>query len=122
MVAFVLGGLCILTLGVVGDDFWIVFTLGTLGVSFISIDAATIYIYSSELYPTVVRNMGMGICSMSMRFGSMLAPFISNLSVTIPWLPTVIFGFAPLIGAAVCLLLPETKGKKLPDSFEDIDS
>ncbi|XP_063363269.1 organic cation transporter protein-like [Cydia amplana] len=120
--AFTLGGLCLLTLGVVGDHFWLKFTLGTLGVSFLAIDATTIYIYSSELFPTVVRNMGLGLCSVGMRFGSMLAPFISNLAVTTPWLPTVIFGFAPLLGAVICLLLPETKGKKLPDSFEDVES
>lgn len=57
---------------------------------------------------------------MSMRVGSMLAPFISNLSVTKPWLPTVIFGLAPIFAALVCVCLPETKGRALPDSLEDV--
>lgn len=64
--------------------------------------------------------MGMGATSMSMRIGSMLAPFISNLSVTVPWLPTVIFGLAPIAAALACLCLPETKGRTLPDSLEDV--
>lgn len=60
----------------------------------------------------------MGACSMSMRVGSMLAPFISNLTVSVPWLPTVVFGLAPICAGVVCLWLPETKGKALVDSMD----
>ncbi|XP_072933084.1 organic cation transporter protein-like [Epargyreus clarus] len=117
---FALGGICVVTLGCVPHTFWITLTLGTLGVSCTAIVAASIYIFTSELFPTVVRNMSMGASSTSMRVGSMIAPFISNLSLTIPWLPTVIFGVAPIAAGAVCLMLPETKGTTLPDSMEDI--
>ncbi|CAH2053985.1 unnamed protein product, partial [Iphiclides podalirius] len=116
---FALGGICVVALGVVPDKFWLTLTLGTLGVSCAAIVAAAIYIFTSELFPTVVRNMAMGSSSMSMRVGSMVAPFISNLSLTVPWLPTLIFGFAPIAAGLVCLLLPETKGTTLPDSIED---
>ncbi|CAH2268512.1 jg3772 [Pararge aegeria aegeria] len=115
-----LGGLCVLTLGVIPDTFWMTLTLGCIGVSCVSIVCTCIYIYTSELFPTVVRNMGMGACSTSMRVGSMIAPFVSDLSKTVPWMPTVIFGLAPLVGALVCLLLPETKGTALPDSIKDV--
>ncbi|KAJ0172026.1 hypothetical protein K1T71_011999 [Dendrolimus kikuchii] len=117
---FILGGVFIMVLAVVPNKFWITLTLGTLGVSCAAIVAASIYIYSSELYPTVVRNMGMGACSMSMRFGSMIAPFISNLSMTVPWLPNVIFGLAPIVAGVLCLCLPETRGSVLPDSMNDV--
>ncbi|XP_052744316.1 solute carrier family 22 member 6-A [Bicyclus anynana] len=116
-----LGGLCVLTLGVVPDTFWITLTLGCIGVSCVSIVCTCIYIYTSELFPTVVRNMGMGACSTSMRVGSMIAPFVADLSKTAPWMPTVVFGLAPLVGALVCLLLPETKGTALPDSIRDVE-
>ncbi|CAG5056957.1 unnamed protein product [Parnassius apollo] len=118
-VFFTLGGICVLILGVVPNKFWITLTLGTLGVSCSAIVAATIYIFTSELFPTVVRNMAMGSSSMSMRIGSMIAPFISNLSVKTSVLPTLIFGFAPILAGLVCLLLPETKGTTLPDNIED---
>ncbi|CAH0731288.1 unnamed protein product, partial [Brenthis ino] len=115
-----IGGLCVLTLGLVPDKFWITLTLGCIGVSCASVVATCIYIYTSELFPTVVRNMGMGACSTFMRVGSMVAPFVSDLSVTIPWLPTIIFGAAPVAAALVCVLLPETKGTALPDSINEV--
>jgi MFS transporter, OCT family, solute carrier family 22 (organic cation transporter), member 4/5 len=40
---------------------------------------ATIYMYSTELFPTSVRNSCMGSCSMMARFGSMSAPFVNTL-------------------------------------------
>ena len=117
---FILGGVFAIVLYFVPKIFALTLTLGTLGVSCAAIVASTIYIYTSELYPTVIRNMGMGACSTAMRIGSMMAPFISNTSVTIPWLPTLIFGLSPILAGLVCLLLPETKGRRLPDSIEDI--
>jgi len=35
------------------------------------------------------------------------------------WLPPIIFGLLPLIGAALCLLLPETAGCTLPETLQD---
>ncbi|KAJ8709431.1 hypothetical protein PYW07_009257 [Mythimna separata] len=115
-----LGGIFVIVLYFVPKIFALTLTLGTLGVSCAAIVASTIYIYTSELYPTVIRNMGMGACSTAMRIGSMVAPFISNTSMTIPWLATAIFGLAPILAGLVCFLLPETKGRTLPDSIEDI--
>ncbi|KAF9414744.1 hypothetical protein HW555_007440 [Spodoptera exigua] len=119
-ISFIMQGVFIVILYFVPKIFAVTLTLGTLGVSCSAIAASTIYIYTSELYPTVLRNMGMGACSTAMRIGSMAAPFISNTSTTIPWLPTAIFGTTPVIAGLVALLLPETKGRSLPDSIEDV--
>lgn len=37
-----------------------------------------IYIYTAELYPTVVRNGAMGTSSCIARFGGMAAPYIAS--------------------------------------------
>lgn len=64
----------------------------------------------------------MGASSTFMRIGSMIAPFVSSLNMTVPWLPTVIFGLLPILTGLVVLLLPETKGRTLPDSMDDVKS
>jgi len=40
---------------------------------------ALLYVYTSELFPTEVRNKGLGITSVSARIGGILAPFIASL-------------------------------------------
>lgn len=97
--------------------FVITLTLGTLGVSCVSITSAAIYVFTSELYPTVVRNMGVGASSTTMRIGSMLAPFISNTVDDVSWMPTAIFGSSAFVAGYVCLMLPETKGSTLPENI-----
>jgi OCT family organic cation transporter-like MFS transporter 4/5 len=40
---------------------------------------AVIYIFSAELYPTVVRNAGMGASSCCARVGGILAPYVADM-------------------------------------------
>ena len=41
-----------------------------------------VYVYSAELFPTVVRNAGMGSSSCMARVGGMIAPYIADLVCT----------------------------------------
>lgn len=77
------------------------------------------YLYAGELFPTVVRNSGVGLASTVARLGSMLAPFVATLAHTSYWLPPLAFGIVPLVGAALCIVLPDTRGRKLPDTLEE---
>ncbi|XP_027839261.1 organic cation transporter protein isoform X1 [Aphis gossypii] len=95
------------------------FILASLGIVGSSIAFPTIYLFSGELFPTVVRNVGVGSASMCARIGSVIAPFVSSLGVFNVYLPPMIFGTVPLIGALLCLLLPETRGAQLPVTIED---
>ncbi|XP_030027815.2 organic cation transporter protein isoform X3 [Manduca sexta] len=94
-------------------------TLGCIGLWGMSIAFATVYLYAGELFPTVVRNSGVGLSSTVARIGSMVAPFVATLAHTYAWLPPLAFGIVPLIGAALCIILPDTRGKKLPDTLEE---
>lgn len=94
-------------------------TFASIGIIGMSFAFPTVYLYAGELFPTVVRNIGVGTCSMIARIGSMIAPFVAGLSLTYHWLPPVIFGVVPLIGAFFVFFLPETLGAPLPETLQD---
>lgn len=77
-----------------------------------------IYIKSKVFSPH--RQTGIGVSSMLARIGGVLAPMINLLGETNSSVSTAIFGFAPLLGAALALGLPETANKPLPDTIQDI--
>ncbi|XP_072018557.1 organic cation transporter protein-like [Amphiura filiformis] len=78
-----------------------------------------VYVYSAELFPTVVRSAGVGISSMASRAGGILAPLILILDEYWAPLPIIIFGSSAIIAGLLVLLLPETKGKTLPETIEE---
>ncbi|CAH0586904.1 unnamed protein product [Chrysodeixis includens] len=78
-----------------------------------------VYLYTSELFPTVVRNAAMGFCSMVARIGSMIAPFIIDLQAIKPWLAPVGFALVPLACFFITLKLPETKGCQLTTTIAE---
>ena len=44
---------------------------------------AAIYVYSAEIYPTEVRNIGMGTSSVCARISGMAAPYLGGTLVNI---------------------------------------
>ncbi|KAH6929664.1 hypothetical protein HPB50_003805 [Hyalomma asiaticum] len=87
----------------------------------ISMSFAIIYIYSAELMPTIVRNVGMGIVSVAARVGGILSPFVSLLDNFIPGLQFTILGIMMLVSGLSALALPETGGHHLPETIEEIE-
>ncbi|CAF1671172.1 unnamed protein product, partial [Didymodactylos carnosus] len=81
---------------------------------------AIIYIYSNELFPTGVRNSGMGICSMIARVGAILGTTCNDLLARV-WsdFPIVVYGIVSLVAAFLAFSLPETLNKPLPQTVED---
>ncbi|GIY03443.1 organic cation transporter protein [Caerostris darwini] len=78
------------------------------------------YLYTGELFPTVVRNVTLGSCSMCARIGSVLAPFVRELGkATHPAVPNILYGLLALSSGLLAFLLPETREQKLPDTLEE---
>ncbi|XP_055108529.2 solute carrier family 22 member 20 isoform X1 [Symphalangus syndactylus] len=85
---------------------------GCLASSFICV-----YLFTSELYPTEIRQMGMGFASVHARLGGLAAPLVTTLGEYSTILPPVIFGAtAVLAGLAVCFLT-ETRNAHLVETI-----
>lgn len=88
-----------------------------------------LYLYTGELYPTVIRNAGVGSAAMFSRIGSLLSPLLlaSGTSevggfVSVSWSkgPPVllVLSIFMIVQAILIIPLPETKDKPLPDTIE----
>ncbi|XP_041045235.1 solute carrier family 22 member 13b [Carcharodon carcharias] len=88
----------------------------------ISCSFSTAYVYSAELFPTVVRQTGIGLVSMSARIGGIITPMIALLQQDYPALPMALYGTALIVLSALCALLPETVNKELPDQTREMNS
>ena len=83
-----------------------------------------IFLYSSEVFPTVIRTVGVGSCTLFGRLGSLLAPQVLLLGdLLLPAMPGLLpfltFGLLCLVAAGLVLYLPETLATKLPDTIEE---
>ncbi|KAK6189071.1 hypothetical protein SNE40_005116 [Patella caerulea] len=88
---------------------------------------SVIFLFTSELYPTVIRNIGLGTCAFWARLGGVIAPQINSLSKfassTVPSsIPVIVFGVMTFIAAFLIFLLPETHNQKLADTIEDVEN
>ncbi|XP_048736778.1 organic cation transporter protein-like isoform X2 [Ostrea edulis] len=108
-----------------GDDShnWIMIALSMIGKLGISAGFGEIFIYTGELFPTVVRSFVMGICSCGARIGSNISPYMYQLAdgKLQKILPLLIYGIVTIIVALLSLHLPETRKRKLLEQVEDIE-
>uniref|UniRef100_A0A4W5K8D0 Solute carrier family 22 member 6 n=1 Tax=Hucho hucho TaxID=62062 RepID=A0A4W5K8D0_9TELE len=79
----------------------------------------TVVLYSSELFPTVVRQNGMGYNSSMGRLGVSLAPLILLLDEVWRDLPQVLLCSIALLASLVARMLPETRDRCLPETIQD---
>ncbi|NXM94382.1 S22AD protein, partial [Sylvia borin] len=79
-VLLVLSGLvCLIITGIPEDQPVATTVLATIGKFAASASFSTSYVYAAELFPTIVRQTGVGLCSMSARVAGILAPLVRLL-------------------------------------------
>eukprot|EP00058_Branchiostoma_floridae_P023884 XP_002609374.1 hypothetical protein BRAFLDRAFT_236167 [Branchiostoma floridae] len=118
---FVAGVSCLAAAGVPHDLGVITTTFAMAGRFGISIGFCTLTVYSAEVFPTVIRNMGVGQASMVSRLGGVMAPFIGLLGNVWRPLPLLMYGVLSCVAGAAVTVLPETHGISLPNTPEDLE-
>nr|XP_022333445.1 organic cation transporter protein-like [Crassostrea virginica] len=103
---------------------WIMIALSMVGKLGISAAFGEIFIYTGELFPTVVRSVVMGICSFGARIGSTISPYMYEIADGSMQraLPLLVYGIVTIIVALLSICLPETKKRKLLEQVEDAEN
>ncbi|XP_036355438.1 organic cation transporter-like protein [Octopus sinensis] len=94
--------------------------LSLLGMIGISGAFGGVWLYTPEVYPTTLRNAGMGVASATARIASMISPYTRMLAARVVWGPALVFGAGCFIASSLLLTLPETHNKQLPQHLDEI--
>lgn len=121
----VFGGSClILSAFAVGDESegpgLMPLVLAYAGKFAVALSFSVVYLWSMELFPTSVRSRSMGLQSLMARVGGMASSMVADLGKTSAALPVVIFGAPCLLSGLLLMGNPETRGKPLADTIDDV--
>ncbi|XP_030621885.1 solute carrier family 22 member 4 [Chanos chanos] len=83
---------------------------------------SVLYVSAAEQFPTVVRGMGMGLCSMSSKIGSTISPFFPYMGQYNKVLPYILMGFLTVSAGLLSVLIPETSGIDLPEDLSQVQT
>uniref|UniRef100_A0A8C4WCX0 Solute carrier family 22 member 8 n=1 Tax=Gopherus evgoodei TaxID=1825980 RepID=A0A8C4WCX0_9SAUR len=97
-------------------------SLAVIGKGCLSAAFNCVFLFTTELYPTPIRQTGLGFGSTMARVGGIVAPLAKMLDDYFTFLPPVVYGAAPIISGIVATLLPETLNQLLPDTVEEVES
>ncbi|XP_028044482.1 organic cation transporter protein-like isoform X1 [Rhopalosiphum maidis] len=88
---------------------------------FVSALFSIIILFVSELYPTTIRNTGIGMLLTFSQIGSIIAPYIVELLGAKAWyIPSTVCGTLGIFVSSLVLMLPETNKIVLPNTLEDM--
>uniref|UniRef100_A0A8C3P5Z5 Major facilitator superfamily (MFS) profile domain-containing protein n=1 Tax=Cyanoderma ruficeps TaxID=181631 RepID=A0A8C3P5Z5_9PASS len=109
------GLICLILTGISEDQPTVITVLAIIGKLTSTAAFSTSYVYAAELFPTILRQTGVGLCSTTARVAGILAPLIIPLDQYHRAIPMAIFGSIPVLVALLCIPLPETRGIDLAD-------
>ncbi|KAK8398084.1 hypothetical protein O3P69_003774 [Scylla paramamosain] len=112
------GSACVATV-VTQEDPTVTLVLYCVGKFGISSSFVVLPLMASELYPTVVRGMGLSVSSVAGMIGPVVIPLINHLGSEMMVLPLIIMGILLNLGGVFSLLLPETLHQHLPQTLEE---
>lgn len=97
----------------------VVYLLGKFGISVVF---TSLYLFTSELYPTQYRHRLLAFSSMVGRIGSITAPLTPVLMDYWEGIPSVMFGAMGILSGILVLTQPETLGTKMPDTLAEAEA
>ncbi len=81
-----------------------------------------VYVYTTEVFPTVVRTIALGSGGVVARFGSMSAPYLGALTAATSYgFSMAVVGAISILAAVAIFPLEELSGTDMPDRPEDIE-
>ncbi|XP_059171465.1 organic cation transporter protein-like [Physella acuta] len=115
---------CVFSIIFASDYPWITITLAMIGKFGASGAFSTVYMYSSEIFPTVIRNSALGMSSSWGRVGAMFAPYVAAMGAKAEGelgrsVPLLVCGCLVICAGMLSCFLPETWGRKLPETVND---
>ncbi|XP_070966240.1 solute carrier family 22 member 7a [Oncorhynchus clarkii lewisi] len=95
--------------------------IAVVGKGFSEVAFTTAFLYTAELYPTVLRQCGLGYTSFIGRMGGSLVPMVMLLEDYWVFMPPLIFATTAIGSGCVVFLLPETMNVCLPENILDVE-
>ncbi|XP_020592244.1 organic cation/carnitine transporter 4-like isoform X2 [Phalaenopsis equestris] len=91
---------------------------GVIGIFGMAAMYNLLFIYTAELFPTVVRNAALGCVTQASQLGAILAPLVVVAGQSLPF---AVFGACGIAGALLTCFLPETMNKPLYDTMVGLE-
>ncbi|XP_055855676.1 organic cation transporter-like protein [Episyrphus balteatus] len=121
-------GICVTVIMFVRPDHYnLKLMLNLLGKMLITASSHTLYVFTSEIFPTNARSGLFAFCLMIGRIGSMVAPQMSILETYSFSAPTILLASSAFLSSYMVLTLPETNDEVTPitlqvgDKIEETD-
>lgn len=111
---------CFISAFTVFQHNWLKVFVNMISLFGLMLQHSCIHIYTGELFPTVIRNVAIGLSLMLLGIGAMVSPFLlllpqSNFSSPLT------FGIIQVLAGLLALFLPETLDCKLSDTLEEAE-